>query len=73
MSSGEERWLLSRTAAGIEPMRNGLVSSGVNLRIRIYIYVVYVRLILLMFNKEGFCFQKVPIYNSLYLNLGGMI
>ena len=39
-----------------------LASSEINLRRRIYIYVLYVGLILLMFNKAaGFHFLKVPI------------
>ena len=39
--------------------------NGLNLRKTIYIYILYIGLILLMFKKAGFRFEKVPIY--LYL------
>jgi len=42
-----------------------LVSNRLNLKK--YIYVFNVGLIFFMFNKAGFRFQKVSIYNSLYL------
>ena len=37
--------------------------NGLNLRITIYIYIfyMYIGLILLMFRKAGFRFEKVPI------------
>ena len=36
--------------------------NGLNLRKTIYISIFYIGLILLMFKKAAFCFEKVPIY-----------